>query len=112
MQELLALPSPPTAVFCGNDVVAIGALNAALAAGVHLPDELSMIGFDDIPMAAWEVFQLNTIGHDLALMARTAAELLVERIKGNRTEPPRCIMSTPHVVERSTTAPPSPQQPL
>ncbi|MFD7040935.1 LacI family DNA-binding transcriptional regulator [Rhodococcus jostii] len=111
MQELLALPSPPTGVFCGNDVVAIGALNAALAAGVRVPDELSLIGFDDIPMASWEVFQLTTIGHDLDLMARTAAELLVERIKGNSTEPPRCIMSAPHVVERSTTAAPAPGLP-
>jgi len=109
MRELLALPSPPTAVFCGNDVVAIGALNAALAAGVRVPDELSLIGFDDIPMASWEVFQLTTIGHDLDLMARSAAELLVERIKDNSTGPPRRIMSTPHVVERSTTAPPLPQ---
>ena len=111
MRELLALPSPPTAVFCGNDVVAIGALNAASAAGVRVPDVLSLIGFDDIPMASWEVFQLTTIGHDLALMARSAAELLVERIKGSSTEPPRRIMSRPHVVERSTTAPPSPRQP-
>jgi LacI family transcriptional regulator len=109
LREFLVLASPPTAVFCGNDVIAIGALNAALAAGVRVPDELSLIGFDDIPMAAWEVFKLTTIGHDLEMMARSAAGLLVDRIKTKQTDPPHRIVSQPHVIERSTTASPPPQ---
>ncbi|MCO6698942.1 substrate-binding domain-containing protein, partial [Streptomyces sp. Vc17.3-30] len=47
---------PPTAVFCGNDVVAIGVLNAALATGLQVPGDLTVIGFDDLPMAAWEAY--------------------------------------------------------
>jgi LacI family transcriptional regulator len=79
--ELLRLPEPPTAIFCGNDVVAFGALDAALALGVRVPRDVSIIGFDDIPMAAWEVFQLTTLRQPIGDMARAAARMLAERIE-------------------------------
>ncbi|MET8468543.1 LacI family DNA-binding transcriptional regulator [Streptomyces sp. NPDC006422] len=82
LPSLLDAAEPPTAVFCGNDVVAIGVLNAALAAGVKVPDDLTVIGFDDLPMAAWEVFRLTTVRHDLGELACQAARLLVRRIGG------------------------------
>ncbi|MFF7361492.1 substrate-binding domain-containing protein [Streptomyces sp. NPDC008125] len=80
LPALLDADEPPTAVFCGNDVVAIGVLNAALAAGVRVPEDLTVIGFDDLPMAAWEVFRLTTVRHDLRELSRQAARLLVRRI--------------------------------
>ncbi|MHB9757090.1 LacI family DNA-binding transcriptional regulator [Streptomyces sp. BYX5S] len=83
LPSLLAAAEPPTAVFCGNDVVAIGVLNAALAAGVKVPDDLTVVGFDDLPMAAWEVFRLTTVRHDLGELACQAARLLVRRIGGD-----------------------------
>ncbi|MFE5646574.1 LacI family DNA-binding transcriptional regulator [Rhodococcus sp. NPDC056516] len=107
MTELLALPEPPTAVFCGNDVVAIGAVNAALSKGVRIPDEVSLIGFDDIPMAAWEVFRLTTIGHDLEKMAAAAAQLLVERLRGGVDSSPRRVVLEPQLIERSTLGAPA-----
>lgn len=107
MQELLALPTHPTAVFCGNDVVAIGAMNAALAQDVEIPADLSVIGFDDIPMAAWETFRLTSIGHNLEKMSAAAAGLLVERLAApDAGTPPRRIVLEPHLVERATLAPP------
>ena len=80
-RELLRLPDPPTAIVCGNDVVAFGALDAALSLGVRVPQDVSILGFDDIPMAAWEVFQLSTLRQPIGDMARAAARMLAERIE-------------------------------
>lgn len=107
MLELLGTHPRPTAVFCGNDVVAIGALNAALSRGVDIPGELSLIGFDNIPMAEWEAFRLTTIGHDLDAMAAAAARLLVERLENTIGEDrPQRVVMAPQLVERATVAPP------
>jgi len=108
MQALLAVTPLPTAVFCGNDVIAIGALNAATAAGVDIPRTLSLIGFDNIPMAAWETFNLTTIGHDLNALAAAAARLLVTRLaSGNPHGAPQRVVLQPHLIERGTLAPPA-----
>ena len=84
--SLLALREPPTVIFCGNDVVAIGALNAAKRADVPVPAALSIVGFDDLPVASWPIIQLSTVAYDLAGMAAAAAELLTRRI-ANPSEP-------------------------
>ncbi len=108
MHELLAVAPRPTAVFCGNDVIAIGVLNAAAAARIEVPHELSVIGFDDIPMAAWESFQLTTISHDLNAMATAAARLLVARLSAtDGQQPSQRIVMEPRLIERGTLAPPS-----
>lgn len=80
-RELLRLPDHPTALVCGNDIIAFGAIDAALSIGLDVPGDVSVVGFDDVPMAAWEVFQLTTVRQPLSDMARTAARLLVERIE-------------------------------
>ncbi len=80
-RELLRLPEPHMAIFCGNDVIASGALDGALSLRVRVPQDLSILGFDDIPMASWEVFQLSTLRQPFATMARAAARMLVERIE-------------------------------
>ena len=72
----------PTVVVCFNDLVAIGALNAARALGLRVPEEVSVTGWDDLPMAAWDICQLTTVHQPMNEMARTAARLLVERIEG------------------------------
>lgn len=81
VSELLELPEPPTLIFCGNDVVAYGALNAAVRTGVHVPRDVSIVGFDDLPPAAWPIVQLSTIAYDFEQMAREAARLAVRRIE-------------------------------
>lgn len=80
-QRLLGLDSPPTVITCGNDVVALGALNAARGLGVDVPGQVSVVGFDDLPQAAWALVQLTTVKFDLDAMARKAASLLVARIE-------------------------------
>lgn len=79
--SLLALASPPSVIFCGNDVVAYGALNAARRAGASVPDDVSIIGFDDLPAASWPIIELTTIAYDLIAMAREAAGLITRRIE-------------------------------
>ena len=103
MEELLALGDPPTAVFCANDSIAIGALNAAHRLGVDVPGHISVVGFDDLPIAAWQLIQLTTVHQPMDAMARTAARLVVERIEGVAgPEEVRREVATPHVVLRRT----------
>jgi LacI family transcriptional regulator len=78
-RELLRLDEPPTAILCGNDVIAFGAIDAAQSLRVRVPREVSIVGFDDVPMASWEVFQLSTVRQPLDDMARAAARMLAER---------------------------------
>ncbi|MEN0022510.1 MAG: LacI family DNA-binding transcriptional regulator [Microbacterium sp.] len=84
--ELLAGSDRPTVLFCGNDVVAYGALNAAHRAGLRVPEDLSVIGFDDLPEAAWPIIDLATVGYDIVGMARAAADLVVRRIEDPSAE--------------------------
>lgn len=78
--DLLAQAEPPTAVFCGNDVIAFGACNAVAALGLKSGNDITIIGFDDISMAAWELLNLTTIHCDLTAMAQHAVRLLTQRI--------------------------------
>jgi LacI family transcriptional regulator len=78
--ELLDLPRAPTAIFCLNDVMALGALNAARRSGFRVPDDVSVIGFDDVRLSSWETFGLTTVRQPLAAMARTSVDLLAHRL--------------------------------
>lgn len=107
MVQLMALDPRPTVVICGNDTLAIGALNAARALGIEVPQDVSVVGFDDLPMAAWEVFQLTTVHQPMEEMARTAVRLLVERIEGKvAADEMRRVVFEPLLVMRETLAAP------
>lgn len=80
-RELLRLDQPPTAILCGNDIIGFGAIDAARSLRLQVPGDVSIVGFDDVPMAAWEVFQLTTVRQPLDDMARAAARMLAERIE-------------------------------
>jgi LacI family transcriptional regulator len=80
-RELLRLDDAPTAIFCGNDIIGFGAVDAARSLSIQVPTDVSILGFDDVPMASWEVFQLTTVRQPLDDMARSAARMLVERIE-------------------------------
>ncbi len=103
--ELLAARERPTAVLCANDVVAIGAINAAHALGLRVPEDVSITGFDDIAMAAWEVFRLTTVRQDLRRMAETAADLVLGLVDDPHGEPQRIVLPA-DLVPRATLAPP------
>jgi LacI family transcriptional regulator len=102
--ELIGLDPPPTAIFCANDVIALGALDAARARGLDVPGQLSIVGFDDISLAGWESFRLTTVRQPLPAMAEEAVRLLIERI-GHADDPVRRIVFPTEVVQRGTTGP-------
>ena len=94
----------PTVIVCGNDVVALGALNAAKDLGISVPGEVSMVGFDDLPVAAWPLVRLSTVAFDLDAMARKAASLLVRRIEAEEPAPYEHAVFTSSLVRRQTLA--------
>lgn len=83
VQELLNLSDPPTAIFAANDQSAIGALRAAQEAGLRVPDDLSVVGFDNIPEAAHINPGLTTVDQFIDKMGYVATEMLVSLIQGN-----------------------------
>jgi len=80
--ELLAEQPRPTAIVCGNDVLALGALSAARALRVRVPEEVTVVGFDDIGPSSWPLADLTTVRCDLDALARTAVALLRREIAG------------------------------
>ncbi len=79
--ELLNRPQPPTAVFAQNDRMALGALRAARDAGFNVPEQIAVIGIDDMPLASYFDPPLTTMRQDLFNMGRTAAQLLVRAVE-------------------------------
>jgi DNA-binding LacI/PurR family transcriptional regulator len=98
--ELLALPQPPTAIFASSDAQAIGVLEAAQAAGVPVPEKLSVIGFDNVEAA--EYTGLTTVAQPLEASGALGAELLLRALSGEPVEGRRLPLE---VVERGSTAP-------
>ncbi|MER6121317.1 substrate-binding domain-containing protein [Streptomyces sp. NPDC001795] len=105
MLQLLDLPDPPTAVFVCSDRMALGACAALAERGLRVPDDVSVVGFDDLPEARWATPPLTTVRQPLSEMAATALRLLVRMMAGARPEGTRTELST-RLVERASTAPP------
>jgi len=104
-RELLKRPREdrPTALIALNDLSAIGALRAAMECGLRVPEELSVVGVDDIPLGRFLPVALSTIAQPLADMARRTATMLIERIEGDRhSEPQRAVFSTRFIAREST----------
>ncbi|NML50685.1 LacI family transcriptional regulator [Streptomyces sp. R302] len=106
-QELLALPEPPTAVFAGSDQQAMGVYEAARQGGLSIPRDLSVVGFDDLPMCDWLSPPLTTVRQPLEEMGRVAARTLFQLMDGQPLVSPRMELSTELKV-RVSTAPPRP----
>jgi LacI family transcriptional regulator len=104
-RRLLDLHEPPTAIFAFNDNIAIGVLQAARERGVRVPDDLSVVGFDDVEAAEIVTPMLTTIRQPLAEMGRMAVSLLERLIEGQRIEALHVELRTQLIV-RETTAPP------
>lgn len=79
--ELFDERDRPTVIVCGNDDVALGALNAAAERELRVPEDVSVVGFDDLPIAGWPIVQLATVRYDLEGMARAAARAMVRRME-------------------------------
>jgi DNA-binding LacI/PurR family transcriptional regulator len=105
--ELLSLPRPPTAIVAGNDSQAFGVLQALGERRLRAPDHLSVIGFDDVPVASWATPALTTIRQPLAAMAATAFRMLRADPATAAGEPRHIELATTLVI-RESTAPPGP----
>lgn len=103
MAELLALREPPDAVVCFNDLLALGAMRAAHQAGRSIPDDIAVIGIDDVEDGRYSTPTLSTIAPDKAEISRVAVDYLLSRITAGNDLPPReCVVAHQLVVREST----------
>jgi LacI family transcriptional regulator len=102
-QRILRTHPDISAVFCTNDLMAYGALSAARREGRAVPEDLSVLGFDDIAMSSWGVLDLSTIHHPFKEMAKAASQRLADIIAGDGTGESMQVQLPVHVVPRATT---------
>ncbi|MCX5535852.1 LacI family transcriptional regulator [Streptomyces sp. NBC_00006] len=86
LPELLTGGSGPTALFCSNDIIAIGAMNTAHELGLRVPEDIALVGFDDLAQASWPLFNLTTIHVPFQEMLRSAVTMLLDRLEGRVTQ--------------------------
>jgi DNA-binding LacI/PurR family transcriptional regulator len=103
MARLLDLDDPPDAVFCFNDLLALGALRALHDRGCRVPEDVAVVGVDDIEDGRFATPTLTTIAPDKDQIARSAVSLLLSRIEGDPTRPPREIEADFVLVPREST---------
>jgi LacI family transcriptional regulator len=99
--HLLQLEQPPSAIFAANDAMAIGALSALREAGVVVPDDIALCGFDDIPIARYVTPPLTTVNVAIAELGRRAFELLERRLQDGQEDNQREILPTTLVIRES-----------
>jgi LacI family transcriptional regulator len=112
-EHMLRAKSPPTAIFASNDDTAAAAISVARKLGLRLPEQLSVVGFDDAPVATMIWPQLTTIRQPVMAMARAATDLIIEHSPRRRGWPspvPRRLLEF-ELILRNSTAPPAPSQP-
>ena len=101
----MARKVPFTALFAYNDISAIGAIRAFEEAGLRVPEDISVVGFDDIALAAFSIPALTTVRQPLMKMGRIAAQTLLDRIEDRAPYIPE-IAVEPDLIIRNSTAPP------
>lgn len=104
-RELLTQPERPTAIFAGSDLQALGVMEAVRELGMRVPDDLSLVGYDDIPVTKWVSPRLTTVRQPLMRMAEEATKLVLQMAKAPLDSIPRMDLATSLVV-RDSTAPP------
>jgi LacI family transcriptional regulator len=105
-KQLIDLDEPPTAVFCGNDEMAVGVYKAMRTAGIRIPEDLSIVGYDDSPITTRIWPTLTSVRLPIEHMGRIAAQLLVSNHDRMSMEPPRATSVMPSLVIRDSTSAP------
>jgi LacI family xylobiose transport system transcriptional regulator len=103
--ELLQLSNRPTAIFSGNDLQALAVYAAARKLGLRIPQDLSVVGFDDLPLSSWITPSLTTIRQPFTEMAEAATRLVIDISRGANASATRFELATRLVVRKSTAAP-------
>ena len=103
--RMLELPEPPTAVFAANDQMALGVYEAVRRSGRRVPEDVSVVGFDDLPETRWSSPPMTTVRQPLVQMGKLAARTVLRLVQGEQVESPRIELATELVV-RDSTAPP------
>ena len=106
VQELLALPDRPTAIFCANDSMAIGGLAAVHDAGLRVPEDVTVVGFDDIPLAHYMSPPLSSVHVPVFEMGERAVTRLIAALKGEPVSERRHERLPTRLVVRSSCAAP------
>jgi LacI family transcriptional regulator len=101
MESMLALPEPPTAVFAAADMMAVGAIRAVQAAGLTVPEDMAVVGFDDIRLAELVSPPLTTVRQDMVGIGLAAGRALVEQIENPDVTPPVLTLPVELVVRAS-----------
>jgi LacI family transcriptional regulator len=102
-KAILALPTLPTAVFCANDLLALGVMRGLMAAKVKVPDQISILGYDDIKFASSAAIPLSSISQPAYQMGVTAADLLLSECEDGENHQHQQIRFQPQLVEREST---------
>jgi LacI family transcriptional regulator, galactose operon repressor len=103
LERLLAVSPPPSAVLACNDMMAIGVLRAARKAGLHVPDDLSVVGFDDIPLASAVSPALTTVAQPITELASHSVQILLARMQNSEEGQPRQrIVLDPRLIVRDS----------
>jgi len=103
-QKFIQLKHRPTAIVCINDMTSLGFIDGIKKAGLRVPEDLSVISFDDIPIASLHDIQLTTISQHAEEMGKTAVALMLKQLSNPNAQPERIIM-TPQLIDRKTTGP-------
>lgn len=101
MQSFLKISSPPTAIFCANDMMALGVMDACRDRGVKVPQEVAIAGFDDIWLASLKGVELTTVQQPRYLMGVKAVDLMIERIRDKREKVRRVILPTKLIIRKT-----------
>lgn len=102
--QLLQMKNPPTAIFSLTDVTAVGVMHAAMDMGLRIPEDLSLIGYDDLPIASYIVPQLTTVRQPLLEMAKMSVHFLMKSLEDPEVESERAVLPTELIVRGSTAA--------
>ena len=101
VRELLAATARPEAIFCANDIMALGTLDCARDLGIQIPEELSVIGFDDIPAAEWSGYQLTTVRQPVNQMIAATLDVLSHHREDPNTKPALKLIAGRLITRRS-----------
>jgi DNA-binding LacI/PurR family transcriptional regulator len=99
MQQML--PAKPDSVFAASDIMAIGAMRAVRDAGLRIPEDIAIVGFDDLPIATLSDIQLTTIRQPVVSFGAKAVEILIDLIENGINPPRHIIMDTELVIRDS-----------